>query len=38
MWQKAFQKKRKKEYNIVFTPVAAPVKGGYYGFSAGCSF
>lgn len=38
LWQKAFQKKRKKAYDVVFTPVAVPVQGGYYGFSAGCSF
>lgn len=38
LWQKLFQKKRNKERDIVFTPVAAPLDGGYYGLSMGCRF
>lgn len=38
LWQKIFQKKEKIENNLVFTPVAVPVNGGYYGFSMGCYF
>lgn len=38
LWQKIFQKKGKKDNNLVFTPVADPVNGGYYGFTMGCSF
>lgn len=40
LWQRIFPKrgKRKKENNFVFTPVAAPVNGGYYGFTMGCCF
>lgn len=37
MWQKIFQK-RGKDRNIVFTPVAFPANGGYYGFSMGYGF
>ena len=28
----------RKENNLVFTPVASPVNGGYYGFTMGCCF
>lgn len=39
LWQKIFQKRRKKENNLVFTPIAIPVNGGgYYGCSMGCIF
>lgn len=38
LWQKIFQKKGKKENNLVFTPVAVPVNGGYYGFTMGYCF
>ncbi|WP_172503820.1 phosphatase PAP2 family protein [Bacteroides acidifaciens] len=38
LWQKIFQKKGRKENNLVFTPVASPVNGGYYGFTMGCCF
>ncbi len=37
LWQKIFQK-RGKENNLVFTPVASPANGGYYGFTMGCCF
>lgn len=35
MWQKIFPE---KENNLVFTPVASPVDGGYYGFTMGYRF
>ncbi len=38
LWQKIFQKKEKKEYDLVFTPVAIPVDGGCYGFTMECCF
>jgi len=38
LWQKIFQKRGKKGNNLVFTPIAAPVEGGYYGFTMGCCF
>jgi len=31
LWQKIFQTNGKKENDLVFTPVAIPVNGGYYG-------
>lgn len=37
LWQKIFQK-RGKENNLVFTPIASPMNGGYYGFTMGCCF
>lgn len=37
LWQKIFQK-RGKENNLVFTPIATPLNGGYYGFTMGCRF
>lgn len=33
LWQKIFQRERGK--NLVFTPIASPVNGGYYGFTMG---
>ena len=38
LWQKIFQTNGKKENDLVFTPVAIPVNGGYYGFIMGCFF
>lgn len=38
LWQKIFQKKGKKENNLVFTPVITPANGGFYGFTMGCCF
>ena len=38
LWQKIFQKEGKKENNLVFTPIATPVNGGYYGVTMGCCF
>lgn len=38
LWQKIFQTNGKKENDLVFTPVAIPVNGGYYGFTMGCFF
>ena len=38
LWQKVFPKKRMRGNDLVFTPVAAPVNRGYYGFAMGCSF
>lgn len=38
LWQKVFQKRGKRENSLVFTPVAAPVDGGYYGFTVGGCF
>ncbi len=36
-WQKVLRKKEKGN-NLVFTPVATPVGGGYYGIAMGCRF
>lgn len=38
LWHKAFQKKRKRDDSLVFTPIASPVDGGYYGFAMGYGF
>lgn len=38
LWQKVFQTSGKKENNLVFTPVAIPVNGGYYGLTMECFF
>lgn len=36
-WQKVFQK-NEMESSLVIMPIAAPVNGGYYGFTLGCVF
>lgn len=36
LWQKVF--KRKKENSLVFTPIALPINGGCWGFTAGYNF
>lgn len=38
LWQRIFQKKGKKGNNLVFTPLATPMNGGYYGFAMACCF
>lgn len=38
LWQKIFQKRREKERDIVFVPVASSSEGGYYGLTMGCRF
>lgn len=37
LWRSLLGKKRKKNADIVFAPVVAPIGGGYYGFSMGCA-
>lgn len=38
LWQRILQKRGRRENSLVFTPVAAPVNGGYYGFTVGGCF
>lgn len=38
LWQKVFKRREKAENSFVFTPIALPVDGGYYGLNVGCCF
>lgn len=38
LWQRLLHKRKRSTSDFVFTPIASPLDGGYYGFAAGCRF